>query len=77
MITHVYSTRADLLARLRDRYRTARGEEALKIGAFLADCSPAELRAAFGVSQGQVAALQVLLNAHKATLASARQAAGE
>lgn len=74
---HDYSTRAQLLARLRERYATATGEPALKLGAFLADASLAELRAAFGVSQGQVAALQGRLNAQKTPLASLRGAKGE
>lgn len=76
-MTFRYTTRAQLLARLRDRYRTATGDEAVKIGAFLAEASAAELRAAFGVSQGQVAALQARLNAMKSARASVRGARGE
>lgn len=76
-MTFDYATRQQLLARLRQQYATATGDRALKIGAFFATCSQAELRAAFNMSAGEVAALQARLETHRMALASVRAARGE
>ena len=72
-----YTTRAQLLARIRDRYRTATGLEVVKAGVFLSEASDVELRAAFGVSQGQVASVRGRLQAQSARLRAVREAVGE
>jgi hypothetical protein len=72
-----YTTRAQLLARIRERYRTASGETAAKCAAFLAGASDVELRSAFGVAQGQVASLKGRLQASAAKLKALRETVGE
>jgi hypothetical protein len=76
-VTFHYSTRAQLLARLRVRYATATGREAVQIAAFLATASDGELRSAFGVAAGQTAALRARLQAQAAKADAMRQAVGE
>jgi hypothetical protein len=72
-----YTTRAQLLARIRERYRTATGETAAKCAVFLAAASDVELRSAFGVAQGQVASLKGRLQASAAKLKALRETVGE
>jgi len=72
-----YTTRAQLLARIRERYRTATGIAAAKYGAFLSEASDTELRTAFGATQGQVASLRGRLTSQAARLKSVQDAVGE
>lgn len=69
-----HQTQAQFLARFRERYRNATGDEAVRLAAWLtahqADFTPAELRAAFGVN---AAGMTALLNRAKA-LSDARAA---
>lgn len=74
-----HSTRAQLATRLRAKYATATGLQAVTLGAWMvANLSDAELQAAFGLpSQGAVNSLKGRLNAQAAKLNGLKTAVGE
>lgn len=73
-----HSTRSQLATRLRERYRGARGFEAVTLAAWMtANLTDAELSTAFTIAPGQVAGLRARMAAHQQRLAAVRAAVGE
>ena len=78
MATFSHSTQLQLAQRLRERFRTARGVEALKIAAwFDQNATNAQLRNFFSLTVQQATELRTRLQAATAKLAEVRAAAGE
>jgi len=71
------TTPAQFRARVREEYRAATGEMALKLGTQIATWTAAEIASAFNVSAGQASSIKARATTHGQTLATVRSAVGE
>lgn len=72
-----HSTQQDLTNALRERYRSAQGDEAARIAAYLRARPNAELEAAFGVTGTELTALKNRLSTASNRLTQLRTLRGE
>ena len=71
------TTPAQFRARVREEYRAATGQMALKLGAQIATWTASEIASAFNVSAGQASSIKARAATHGQTLATVRAAVGE
>lgn len=73
-----YNSSATVLANIREKYRDARGARACKLSAFILDnFTDAEIRAAFGFSDGQLNSFKTRANNRRNKLNAVNAEAGE
>jgi len=75
--TFNHSTRGQLAQRLRERFRDASRLEALQIARFFAVLTDAQLKALFGLTDAQTAALRARLDDMMTTVNRIRATVGE
>lgn len=77
-MTFTHCTRAQFAARLRERFRLARGVEALRLAQWIgANLTDAEIKAVWGLTNAQLTALKSRFASKSALLSQVDAAGGE
>lgn len=72
-----YTTPLQFLRYIRQKYKNSYGEDACRYAAYVLQQSDADLKDAFGITQGQVTALRARLKTNSDALAAIKLKTGE